>query len=342
MGDGYRKAVGRSASTGGGGGAIAEASPGGDFRLQDQIRAAWNKGRPAAGDQKTNLFFQDAKQAVVAIRKKEVSEANAPQIAYNLGLIANSLDTNAREAMKILTDAALDRPVKVGNDEHDRLIREAAAALEEMDARIDEHEQQEKQVMSPEDWKAEVARRRESVRAAHKNKAQNIKSLRLIPAQAAPGPVAFTGNGINPPEQGAGQDESNDADLLRQTEHANRASDTWQTDNGNEPIQDGAGAPSRHSSLTRVQQLEKELEAARIEAARETGLEKLIGRLKTASLTPDQIDGLHAYIDQLGNKDLYSEAHLDSVASGLEDSFDDVVVSDEDIAAYLNKTGRTE
>lgn len=335
MGDGdFRKSVGRPASSSGGG-AIVDAAPSGDHRLAEQIRAAWNKGKPNAQETKANLFFDDAKQAVIAIRKKEVSEANAPQIAYNLGLIPNSMDTTARDAMAILTNAMLDRPV-AAESEHDRLIREAAEALNEDESSVDEEKPVKKRAMSSEEWKAEVENRRKRVQKSQANK------LRLIPAQSASGPTAFTGNGINEPNQGAGQDEANDAPLKRQTDHANRASDTWQTDAGNEPAVDGHNAPSRHSALERVKRLQLELEAAKIEAARETGIESVIGRLRTASLTPDQIDGLHAYLDQFDNKDLYSTAQLDSVGSGLEESFGDEVVTDEDIAEYLNKTGRIE
>jgi hypothetical protein len=333
MGDGeYRKSVGRSSN--GGGGAAVDASPSGDHRLAGQIRAAWNKGKPNAQETKANLFFDDAKQAVIAIRKKEVSEASAPQIAYNLGLIQNSMDTTARDAMTILTNTMLDRPATV-ESEHDRLIREASEELDADDSDAAESKPVKKRAMSPEEWKAEVENRRNRVKKTQATK------LRLIPAQSSSGPTALTGNGINEPNQGAGQDEADDAPLKRQTDQANRASDAWQTNSGNEPAVDGHNAPSRHSALEKVKRLQQELEAAKVEAASEMGVESVIGRLRTASLTPDQIDGLHAYLDQFDNKDLYSTAKLDSVVSGLGESFEEVV-TDADIAEYLNKTGKIE
>ena len=337
---GYRKSVGAAAvsSMGGGGGGVAESSPSGDFRLQDQIRAAWNKGRPATGDQKTNLFFQDAKSAVVAIKKKEVDQANAPQIAYNLGLIGNSLDTTARAAMDMLTKAAQGKEVKNEADEHDKIIREAAEAAESDGEEQETEARPEKHSMTPEEWKAEVARRRTDLRKSQQKKAQKI---RLIPA-GGHSPDALTGNGLNHPDQGAGKEEVNELERNNQTEHSATQSDALQTTNLNAPAEEGHGAPSRHSALDRVQRLERELEAAKAEAVRETGIEKLIGRLRTASLTPDQIVELNSRIDQFQDADLYSEGQLDSVVSGLGESFDEVVVSDDDIAEYLSRTGRTE
>jgi hypothetical protein len=192
--------------------------------------------------------------------------------------------------------------------------------------------------MSPDEWRAASAARRAKI---NEKKSAQVTGLRLVPARHT-SPDALTGNGLNEPDQGAGKEESEGADRNTQVEHTTRPSDTYQTDNDNLPATDGAGAPSRHAAVDEVQRLEQQLEDAKRRAAQVTGIESLTNRIKTANLSPDQIDGLHVYLDDLQKKNLYSEAQLDSVASGSVESVEEVTVSDEDIAAYLDRPERTE
>lgn len=332
-----RKSVGKP-SAGGSGGLGGFAGPSGDPRFAKQYHELMNRGKPQIDNGHVqNLFFDDARSALTAIASGQANAANAPQIAFNLGLIDNELDTNARDAMEILKSDVEGKRARRNKDDHESLIAEAEKALGVLGATGEEiaaAKKGRKKDMSHEEWRKEVEARRERVKNDVKN---GIQKLRLIPAQSTT-QDAFTGNGINRPDQGAGKEIVNDVGRNKQVQHTQRVTDTWQSDNDTNPQDDGQGAPSRHAAHEKVASLQAALAQAEMEAANEDVLDVLIGKIRKANLSHRSLIDLAEKVSGMlvSSETTYLQGHSDIVAERSNASIESAV-SDAEVAAYLDR-----